>query len=166
MQRRFALIKHQHVLADLTDFSVSGPSNGQVLAYNSGTGKWQNAAASVSAFVRGASFVSSSALALPINDVSVLIPVACTITAATTTANAAGSCVVDIWKDSYANYPPTGADTICASARPTLTAANRARDTTLTGWTTAIAAGDILHFNLVSVSGLKWVNVVLTLLPT
>lgn len=65
-----------------------------------------------------------------------------------------GSIVIDIWKDTYANFPPTVADTITASAKPTLTSGTKASSTTLTGWTTAIAAGDIIYFNVDSVSSL------------
>jgi hypothetical protein len=54
--------------------------------------------------------------------------------------------VVDIWKDTYTNYPPTVADTITASAKPTLASATKSQDTTLTGWTTTFAAGDTLRF--------------------
>lgn len=60
----------------------------------------------------------------------------------------AGSIVIDVWKDTYANYPPTVADTIAASAKPTLSGVNKNVDTTLTGWTTSLAAGDVLGFNV------------------
>lgn len=76
------------------------------------------------------------------------IPFAGTIQAVTTLADASGSIVVDIWKDTYANFPPTNADSITASAPPTLSSAQKAQDTTLTGWTKTIAAGDILAFNV------------------
>lgn len=42
MQRRFALIKHTHDLGDIGDFSVSSPTEGQVLEYDSTTSKWVN----------------------------------------------------------------------------------------------------------------------------
>jgi len=94
------------------------------------------------------------------------VGVACTIIAATLLSSDAavtsGSIVVDIWKDTYANYPPTVADTITASAKPTLSSATKSRDTTLTGWTTAIAAGDILAFNVDSASTVTKVSVLLT----
>lgn len=60
----------------------------------------------------------------------------------------AGAIVIDVWKDTYANYPPTVADTIAASAKPTLSGVNKNVDTTLTGWGTSLAAGDILGFNV------------------
>ena len=82
----------------------------------------------------------------------VYVPYACTINSVTMLADQSGSVVVDIWKDTYANYPPTGADTITASAKPTITTATKSQDTTLTGWTTSVAAGDTLRFNIDSAS--------------
>ncbi|HEU0072475.1 MAG TPA: hypothetical protein VFS30_00550 [Dehalococcoidia bacterium] len=61
-------------------------------------------------------------------------------------ADQSGSVVVDIWKDTYGNYPPTVADTIVASAPPTITTAVKSQDSTLTGWTTTLAEGDVLYF--------------------
>lgn len=76
------------------------------------------------------------------------VPFACTITGIFLFADATGSIVIDLWKDTYANYPPTVADTITASAKPTLSSASKATDTTLTGWTTSVAAGDIIRVNV------------------
>lgn len=80
------------------------------------------------------------------------VPVGCTITKVRMLADQSGSIVVDIWKDTYANYPPTVADTITASAKPTISAATKSEDSTLTGWTTSITAGDTLRFNVDSVA--------------
>lgn len=71
-----------------------------------------------------------------------------TITEAVLLADQSGSIVVDVQKDSYANYPPTGADSICASAKPTISSATKSQDSTLTGWTTSFSAGDIFRFNV------------------
>jgi len=76
------------------------------------------------------------------------IPFACTIQSWTILADQSGSIVVDVWKDTYANYPPTVADTIAGTEKPTLSSATKNRDTSLTSWTTAITAGDILGFNV------------------
>lgn len=89
------------------------------------------------------------------------IPYACTITQATLLADQSGSIVIDIWKDTYANYPPTVADTITASAKPTISSATKSQDTTLTGWTTTVSAGDTLRFNIDSVTNIQ--RVVLSL---
>lgn len=84
-----------------------------------------------------------------------------TITQVTLISDTTGSIVIDVWKDTYANYPPTVADTITASAKPTLSSAQKYQDSTLTGWTTTVTAGDILIANIDSVSGIT--NAVLTL---
>lgn len=94
------------------------------------------------------------------------IPFACTITGVSLLADQTGSVVVDIWKDTYANFPPTDADSITASAPPTLSSASKAEDTTLTGWTTSIAAGDILRFNVDSAATITRLTLTLTVLRT
>jgi len=76
------------------------------------------------------------------------IPVTGTITKARLLADQVGSLVFDVWKDVFANYPPTVADTITASAKPTLSSDDASEDITLTGWTTAVTAGDVLGFNV------------------
>lgn len=94
------------------------------------------------------------------------IPFAGVITAVRLFADQSGSIVVDIWKDTYANYPPTIADTIVASAPPTISTALKSQDTTLTGWTTSVSAGDILRFNINSVSSITRCTVSLTIRKT
>lgn len=94
------------------------------------------------------------------------IPYNCTITRATLLADQTGSIVVDIWKDTYANFPPTNTDSITASAKPTLSSASKAQDTTLTGWTTTLAAGSTLRFNVDSVSTVTRVTVSLKVTKT
>lgn len=91
----------------------------------------------------------------------VRVPYTGTITKVSLLADATGSIVIDVWKDTYANYPPTVADTIAAAAKPTLSSVNKSEDATLTGWTTAVTAGDVLKFNVDSVSGLTQVSLLL-----
>lgn len=65
----------------------------------------------------------------------------------------AGAVVVDLWQDTYANYPPVVADTITGANKPTLTA-----DTTKNTWTASsgaewnITQGRIIRFNIDSAS--------------
>lgn len=77
-----------------------------------------------------------------------------------------GSIVIDVWKDTYANYPPTVADTITASAKPTLSSATKSDDTTLTGWTTSVTAGDVFGFKVDSITSVKRVTLQLTIVLT
>lgn len=76
------------------------------------------------------------------------IPFDCTIESVRLLADQSGSIVVDFWKDTYANFPATDADSITASAVPTISTATKSEDTTLTGWTTALSKGDVLRFNV------------------
>lgn len=94
------------------------------------------------------------------------VPFACTITSVTLLADQVGSIVVDIWKDTYANAPPTAADSITASAKPTLSSAQKSQDTTLTGWSKNLAAGDILRFNVDSAATVQRVSVMLKVKKT
>lgn len=86
-----------------------------------------------------------------------------TITGWTILADQDGSCVIDVWKDTFANYPPTVADTITASAKPTLSAASAATSTTLTGWTTSFSAGDVFRFNIDSAATITKVTLELSI---
>lgn len=94
------------------------------------------------------------------------IPFACVIDRWTLLADQSGSIVVDIWKDSYANAPPVVGDVITASAKPTISGAAKAQSSTLTGWTTAIPAGDILAFNVNNVTGIQRVTLSLRVRKT
>lgn len=78
-----------------------------------------------------------------------VVPYNCTITSVTALADQSGSIIVDIWKDSYANFPPVDSpDSITASAPVTISSASKSQDSTLTGWTTSLSAGDVLRFNV------------------
>lgn len=83
---------------------------------------------------------------------------ACTIKQLTMLADQSGSVVVDIWKDTYANFPPTDADSITASAIPTISSDIKSQDLALNGWTTTVAAGDVLAYNVDSCSGITRVT--------
>lgn len=74
----------------------------------------------------------------------------------------AGSIVVDIWKDTTGNYPPTVADSIAGSEKPTLSSATNNKDETLTTWTTTVSAGDCIGFNVDSVTSCKKIQLILT----
>jgi len=80
------------------------------------------------------------------------VPVSATIVGWTLVADQSGSIVIDVWKDTYANFPPLVADTIAGSEKPTLSTAQKNQDLDLTTWTTAVTIGDILAFNIDSIT--------------
>jgi hypothetical protein len=89
------------------------------------------------------------------------VPFAMTITGWTILADQSGSIVVDVWKDTYANFPPAVADTIAGTEKPTLSSAQKNQDLSLTTWTTAVAVGDVLAFNVDSAATVQRVTVAL-----
>lgn len=76
------------------------------------------------------------------------IPFKATITRARLLHDAASTTTIDTWKDTYANYPPTNADTITGGNEQATSAAIKDEDTTLTSWTTAVAEGDVFAQNV------------------
>jgi hypothetical protein len=89
------------------------------------------------------------------------VPCNCIITRVEALADQSGSIVVDIWKDSYANYPPTDADSITASAPVTIAAADKSYDETLTDWTLTLSEGDKLYYNVDSCTTITWCTITL-----
>jgi hypothetical protein len=119
-------------------------------------------AASTRAIIVGIGSPDGSAITTGVK-AYVPIPFACTITGWTLVADASGSIVIDVWKDSYANFPPTVADTIAGSEKPTLSTAQKNQDSSLTTWTTAVSANDVLGFKVDSATTVKHVVLTLTI---
>jgi hypothetical protein len=94
------------------------------------------------------------------------IPFACTIVGWSLLCDQSGSIVVDVWKDVYANFPPTVAGVITASAKPTVSSATKGKSSTLTGWTTAVSAGDMLRINVNSTATVTRATLTLTVTKT
>ncbi|MCH9010866.1 MAG: hypothetical protein IIC21_09595 [Chloroflexi bacterium] len=94
------------------------------------------------------------------------MPFAGEITSARMFADQTGSIQVDVWKDTYANFPPTDADSITASAVPTISSGTKYEDTSLTGWTKTFAKGDVLRFNVDSASTVQRCTVSLSVKKT
>ena len=66
-----------------------------------------------------------------------------------------GSIGLDLWMDSYSNYPPTNADRISGtvgSQNPRVSAATKGGSGTTTGWTLNLVGGRYLFVNVDSVS--------------
>jgi hypothetical protein len=104
--------------------------------------------------VRGASFVGfNQEVTAGAQDVAITIKEDCTIVKVVVLTmggeDVAGSCVIDIWKEDFADYPADVSDSICAAAKPTVASGEvKYQDSTLTGWTTALSADDTLIFHL------------------
>lgn len=77
------------------------------------------------------------------------------------TGQSTGSIVLDVWVDTYANWPPVVGDSICgAGVKPTISSALKSNDTDLTDWTTRnLTKGSKAFFNVVSCTNLRFVQV-------
>lgn len=84
-----------------------------------------------------------------------IAPYNCTITGWTLLSanNISGSIVVDIWKDSYGNYPPTVVDTIFGT-KPALSSQTKNQSS---GLTIPVNEGDIFYCNIDSTSAVTMV---------
>jgi hypothetical protein len=80
------------------------------------------------------------------------IPYNATITGWQLVGTPSGNLIVDVWKDTYANFPPTSGDTITGTEKPTLSSSTKNEDLSLSTWNTTITSGDIFAFNVSSAS--------------
>lgn len=144
--------RHPRILADLIRNKTSDKLLQLALASVPDGGV--TAPPDVSAVYVDALFVIDGGGAVPAVGVALdlVIDFDAEIVAWTLLADVAGDLVLDLWKDSYASFPPTIADTITAAAKPTLSSASSANDTALTGWDTTIAAGETIRLNIDSVA--------------
>ena len=140
--------------------SATAPTNSQVVAWNQGSTIWQP-----KTLEEGATLVLENDGAVltvgPIADWEA--PHDGTITGITLLSidGTSGDVVIDLWRDTYTNYPPTDADSITAAAQPSIVGGTKGQDLTLTGWTKDFAKGDIIRVNVDSVTALKKVAVCL-----
>jgi len=78
-----------------------------------------------------------------------------------------GSIVIDLWKDTQANFPPTDADSITNGHEPTLTTAQAAEDIDLSDWSNVtIDVGDWIIFNVDSATDVTLVTLALKVTKT
>ena len=85
-----------------------------------------------------------------------LIPFACTITQWTLLADGNGTITVNVWRDTYAGFPPEAAGLLGSPA----IAASASKAQAAVAW--AIVAGDVLRVNVAAATGIKRVTLALT----
>lgn len=81
---------------------------------------------------------------------------ACTINRVDISADQSGSITIDVWK--RAGAIPTSAQKISASAPLTLSSSQLSQNGSLTGWTTAVASGDVFGFTVVTAATVQKVT--------
>lgn len=150
--------------ADNTASRLGVGTDGQVVIASAaaGTGiKWTDATRILGFVLDG----GGSAITVGAKKAYVTVPIDCTITKWRLLADIAGSIVLDIWRSTFAGFPPTALDIITPGSKPTLVAAIKNESTTLTGWTTSLTAGDILEINVDSAATVTKVYLHLSVIP-
>jgi len=131
-----------------TGATVTGPTGATVTGPTGTTGPTGPAAsASIDFVIDG----GGSAITTGVKG-DLRVPFAGTVDSWTILADQSGSIMIDVWKDTLANFPPTIADSMCTGKEPYIApSAAYAEDTTITDWTTDdISAGDVLRFSVAS----------------
>jgi hypothetical protein len=135
-------------------------TNGQVLTADSTQTsgvKWANASGGDPACL----VVLGDGLAAIVagTQIDIIMPAAMNVKSHTMVANESGSIVLDIWKCSYTQFDnsthPVVGDSITASAKPTISSAHKAQDTTLTGWAKGVVLYDVWRINVDSCTSIK-----------
>jgi hypothetical protein len=129
-------------------------SNGQVLSLSSGSPVWSTSKGSF-----GVTFDGQGGVVSVGKTDWVSIPYNCTITGWEIYGDTIGSCEIDIWKSTYATFPPT-APGIAGSEKPTLALARTNRDVSLSPAWATVTAGDCIMFYVESCSILTKINLI------
>ena len=90
------------------------------------------------------------------------IPFSCTIVGWSLLGDLPGSVVVELWKASFENSPPTVADKITGSNPPVLNNQSKSKSTTMATWAPSVTADDVIRINVTSASDVTRVTLSLT----
>lgn len=176
IERRYPTLKHNHGVADLRDVDLSTIEDGETLVWDEAqqkfvpgvaTGGGGGGSAPDVIVARGATWsVLSGSLLVPANDVALPVTQDATITKVVVLGQGGtGSVEIDVWRTTPGAFPATAADSIVGGNYPAIVSDDNDVDTTLTGWSTAVSAGDVLVFHLRSVSIFQIVTVYVELTP-
>jgi hypothetical protein len=78
-------------------------------------------------------------------------------------ADQAGDIAIDVWRDEFAAFPPTSADSITGNTPPALDGEAKAKSSDLADWDTDVAEGDVLRFSVENAAQIERVSLVLFL---
>jgi len=161
--RLYVRVQNGYEMDEIHDVAISSPTNGQTLTYDSATSLWKNTTPTGGTLINKGSFgaVADSSTTGIIGYIT--IPYSGTITGWQVIGDVSGSCVFDVWKTA-SGIIPTVANTITGTEKPTLSSQQINSDLSLSTWTTAVTAGDIVAINLDSASTLSeaWLTVFIT----
>lgn len=146
-------IPHGAVPTTPTNGDIWTTTAGVYARINSSTVRVDNSAQAIVMHINGGGVAIASGQKFDLPSV----PYDCTVVGWTITGDVSGSAVVDILRSTYANYPTMSS--IAGTEKPTLSAAQKNQDLTLSSWTTGLTAGDVLRANVDSASTVKTLTI-------
>jgi hypothetical protein len=168
--RMYVKVQNGYELDELHNVQAQSPTINDVLYYFGGSpGQWKTAQASTllpASFSKGSCGVTFDGQGGTISNgktAYVQVPYSGTITDWTIVSSVSGSCTVTVFKDTYANFPPTTPADNIFGTQPALASAIKA---TATGLSVAVTAGDYIGFTISGVTTVSWVNLTLSITKT
>lgn len=76
------------------------------------------------------------------------VPFDCVVEGWVLVADLSGDIVIDVWRDTFANFPPVVGDSIAGTEKPTLATQQTNSDLALSTWTTTLSKGEWLRINV------------------
>lgn len=153
--------------ADISDFMASKGENSGLASINS-SGYVEQLPANFYESIHYTISGGGSAITAGLKEGAIEIPFDCTITGwslySCDSLTTSGSIVLDLWLDSYANYPPAVADTLIPTGtKPTISSSTKGQSSSMSGWTTSLTKGKSLRINVDSCTSIKAAVLVLLL---
>jgi hypothetical protein len=149
--------------------TTDGGGSGHILTYNTSSGQVFFTASSAIGGATDVSNLKSGSFGVTIDGNGgvitvgqkgyVTIPYNGIITDWEIFADQAGTCNIDVRKSTFSTFPTQ--TSITGSAPITMSAAQKASSSILTGWTSSISAGDVYGFTLNSATSITRLNLII-----
>lgn len=94
----------------------------------------------------------------------ILIPFKGRIQSVHVQADRVGNITIDIWKTSFATFPPAGTQSIVGTNPPKIVSGQTYEDLVLTGWTTLVEKNSTLFFVITDIATIQHVVLVLKMM--
>ncbi len=153
--QQLIVVKNNLVMEPVEDYTTSTNNIIFTVAPNPGDDVFIIALATTADLTRTINYVidSGSIAMLPGNKGSVTLDVSGIIESVTVLSDQQGNIVMDIQKSNYNNFPTFSS--ILGGNQIQLINQRKYKDDQLNGWTTSLLAGDILTFDVISVSNIN-----------
>ena len=164
----YVRVQNGYELDEIHDVKIATPLNNEGIFYNTSNDLWENKSiATALGFTPISSVTGSIGITIDGGGSAIttgvkgyiVVPNSRTITGWYVVGAPSGSIVVDVWKASASI--PTVANTITGTEKPTLSSSQYNSDLSLSSWTTALVANDVIVFNVDSATTITKATIVI-----